>query len=153
MWTRLCGQKALKHLKFIKCWHNGFAVLGGFVCSMITRVRILWQLLMKHQAAGIWSPHMLVGRPISSGLSCAWTTTWSLAWTKFGQWWQRAWSIQGFDHNWKPPLQTVSRLVNCNTICIEKRGDYTEKWCTLHLSQIFIQEVSNTITLPFDSTS
>ena len=46
----------------------------------------------------------------------------------------------------------IKRLANCYTICFEKRGDYAEKGCSLHLSQI-VQEISNTITLCFDSTS
>jgi len=100
-------------------------------------------------------PHLLVGRPSSNELSCVWTTTWSLAWTKSGQWWQRTWCIQGFDHNWKLPLQMVSKGLQTATqyALKEKKGDYTDKWCTLHLSQTVVQEVSNTITLPFDSTS
>ena len=37
----------------------------------------------------------------------------------------------------------LKRIVNCYTICFEKRGDYVEKWYTLHLSQSVVHEVIN----------
>jgi hypothetical protein len=45
----------------------------------------------------------------------------------------------------------IRRLVNCYRIYIEKRGDYTEKWYTLHFSQIVVHEVINKFTLLSDS--
>ena len=78
-----------------------------------------------NQAAGIFSPPLLVGRPSSNGLSCVWTTTWSLAWTKSGQWWQRTWCIQGFNCNWKLPLQTVSKGLQTATQYALKKGVIT----------------------------
>lgn len=37
----------------------------------------------------------------------------------------------------------IRKLVTCYTICVEKRGNYVEKWYILHLSQIFVYEVIN----------
>jgi hypothetical protein len=45
----------------------------------------------------------------------------------------------------------IKRLVSCYTICVEKRGDYVEKWYILLLSQVVVHEVINKSTLFFDS--
>jgi hypothetical protein len=44
----------------------------------------------------------------------------------------------------------IRRLVNRYTICVENRGDYVDKWYTLHLSEIVVSEVINKLTLLFD---
>jgi len=37
----------------------------------------------------------------------------------------------------------ISGIVNHHTICVEKWGDYIEKWYSLHLSQNVAHEVIN----------
>jgi len=36
----------------------------------------------------------------------------------------------------------IRRLAHHYTVCIEKRGDYIEKWYALKMSQIVVHEVS-----------
>ena len=36
----------------------------------------------------------------------------------------------------------IRRLAHHYTVCIEKRGDYIEKWYTLQISQIVVHEVN-----------
>jgi hypothetical protein len=42
--------------------------------------------------------------------------------------------IHDFDHKCKPFFADgIRRLVDSYTVCVEKRGDYVEKWYTLHM--------------------
>jgi hypothetical protein len=43
--------------------------------------------------------------------------------------------IHDFDHKCKPFFADgIRRLVGSYTVCVEKRGDYVEKWYILHMT-------------------
>jgi hypothetical protein len=54
--------------------------------------------------------------------------------------------IHDFDHQCKPFLADgIRRLVSLYTVYAEKRGDYVQKRYTLHMTQVVVQELINSL--------
>jgi len=109
-------------------------------------------LLQKYNNGFLWKYEGESG-PISIGLSHVWIK-------KILRWWRFAGDdeVTNAVHTWVRSRQKtffadeVRRLVKSYKMCVEKRNDYVEEWCTSNLSQTVVHKVTYEFTFVFDNT-